>query len=59
MFVKNIEQIEQNEKRVLIRVDYNVPLDTNQKITDDTRILRSLPTIKYALRKNAESAYHQ
>jgi len=53
MPVRNIDQIELNEKRVLIRVDYNVPLDGSQKITDDTRILRSLPTIKYALSKNA------
>jgi len=53
MPVKYIDQIELNEKRVLIRVDYNVPLDGSQKVTNDTRILRSLPTIKYALSKNA------
>jgi len=38
-----------NGKKVFIRVDFNVPLDENLKITDDTRIRSSLPTIKYVL----------
>ncbi len=33
-------------KRILVRVDFNVPLDENRKITDDKRIVESLPTIK-------------
>jgi len=36
-------------KRVLIRVDFNVPLDKNFNITDDSRIVASLPTIKSVL----------
>uniref|UniRef100_A0A7V0Z3K2 Phosphoglycerate kinase n=1 Tax=candidate division WOR-3 bacterium TaxID=2052148 RepID=A0A7V0Z3K2_UNCW3 len=36
-------------KRVFLRVDFNVPLDENLNITDDTRIKESLPTIKYIL----------
>ncbi len=36
-------------KKVFLRVDFNVPLDENQHITDDTRIKESLPTIKYIL----------
>jgi phosphoglycerate kinase len=36
-------------KKVLMRVDYNVPLDDHQRITDDTRIVASLPTLKKIL----------
>ncbi len=50
---QTIEDLQLNGKRVLIRVDFNVPLDANQKITDDTRVRESLPTIKYALDKGA------
>lgn len=40
-----------NGKKVLIRVDFNVPLDKNANITDDMRIEASLPTIHYVLRQ--------
>ncbi len=42
----SIDKVELKGKRVLVRVDFNVPLDENLSITDDNRIAESLPTIK-------------
>ena len=50
---KNIRDYELTNKRVLIRCDFNVPMK-NGEITDDNRIVTSLPTIKYALENNAK-----
>ena len=41
-------------KTVLIRVDYNVPLNEKKEITDDTRITTSFPTIRYFLEQKAK-----
>src|ERR1700693_5146614 len=40
-------------KRILVRVDYNVPLNEEGAITDDTRIRETLPTLNYLLEKGA------
>lgn len=51
---KTIKDIDVTGKRVLLRVDFNVPLDENGNITDDTRIRVVMPTIKYLLMQNAK-----
>lgn len=47
MQIKTIKNLNLKGKRVLLRVDFNVPLDKFNRVVDDTRILETLPTIKY------------
>ena len=50
---KTIEDIDVSNKRVLVRVDFNVPQDDTFAITDDRRIASALPTLQYLLDKGA------
>ncbi|MAV90375.1 MAG: phosphoglycerate kinase [Bdellovibrionaceae bacterium] len=52
--IKSIEQFHLDDVRVFLRLDLNVPLDANGKISDDTRLRAALPTISYALEKGAK-----
>lgn len=51
---KTVKDIDVNGKKVLVRCDFNVPLDENLNITDDTRIIAALPTIKYLMGNGAK-----
>lgn len=53
MKLKSIREIKVNGKRILMRVDFNVPVK-NGKISDDSRIKKALPTIKYLLDNEAK-----
>ena len=53
MEFKSIEEIPLQGKKIFLRVDFNVPLGADGKVTDDTRIRAALPTLKHALGQNA------
>ena len=46
MDIRTVNQIDLKGKKVFIRVDFNVPLNEKNEITDDTRIVKSLPTLR-------------
>merc|ERR1719487_1051082 len=52
---KSIDDIEVKGKRVLMRVDFNVPMDKSGAITNNQRIVGAIPTIELALTKGAKS----
>lgn len=52
--IKSIENFQLEDKRVFLRLDLNVPLNSQGEITDDTRIQAALPTIRYAIDKGAK-----
>lgn len=54
MAKKTIKDVDLKGKKVLMRVDFNVPLDDNLNITDDIRIRAAVPTIKYAIDNGAK-----
>jgi len=53
MAKKSVKDFNLKNKKVLMRVDFNVPLDDNNQITDDNRITEAMPTIEYILAQGA------
>ena len=51
---KSVENIDVAGKKVLVRCDFNVPLDADKNITDENRIIGAMPTIKYLVANNAK-----
>ena len=51
---KTVKDVDVKNKRVIVRVDFNVPLDENRNITDDSRIKGALPTIEYLIDNDAK-----
>ncbi len=54
MSKKTVRDIDLKDKKVLVRCDFNVPMDENRNITDNRRIVAALPTIKYLLEQNCK-----
>ena len=52
MSKKTVRDIDLKGKKVFVRCDFNVPMDENQNITDNRRIVAALPTIKYLIEQN-------
>ncbi len=52
--INSVKDLEVSGKRVMVRVDYNIPMDENLNISDDNRILATLPLIEYLIENRAK-----
>ena len=51
---KTVRDIDLKGKKVFVRCDFNVPMNESREITDNTRIVAAIPTIKYLLEQNCK-----
>jgi len=58
MEFRTLDDFDLKDKRVVLRADFNVPLDEKQEITDDNRIVQALPTIKKNPAEGCKAAHY-
>src|SRR5579864_428790 len=54
MAIQYVDELPVEGKRVFVRVDFNVPLGSDGEVTDDTRIVETLPTLQHLLKRSAK-----
>ena len=56
--MRTVKDINVSGRKVLVRVDYNLPMDDHGNITDDNRIQATFPLLRYLIKNNARIIYY-